>query len=375
MLIALLLPAVQAAREAARRMQCTNHFKQIGLAVHNFHDARNGLPPSHMAPYRRPGTFWMMVLPFLEQQAIYGQIENMNANGFGVSIESNYNEPTPWYHDRIRADRNVDLGSHTAREEFLRPLAQISFYYCPSRRAAAGRMTKGGHYENEGDGRCDIEEGTFTRWAYGPSSDYAIVVFYMNHTNGSYNPADVMAANVHPDTINGSVMANFYRDDTTNGNNWVDRQYGPFRVAAHPQSDMSGHDETPLWGQWTPRDEMSRLTDGTSNQIFCGEKYMRVQDHFTSKLDPTWLFAHGRTFAGTARGFHQNWFPLARSGADETTFGQCNNIQKRFGSDHPGICNFLLGDGSVHAFTTNTRTDTILRPLSHVSDGNAVALP
>ncbi len=68
-LIGLLLPAVQAAREAARRAQCINNLKQIGLAMHNYHDTNNVLPPGHRTAVF--GTFQTFILPHLEQSPLF----------------------------------------------------------------------------------------------------------------------------------------------------------------------------------------------------------------------------------------------------------------------------------------------------------------
>jgi type II secretory pathway pseudopilin PulG len=68
-LVALLLPAVQQAREAARRSQCSNNLKQIGLAVHNFEQARQTLPSSRMGPQH--ATWFVQVIPYVEQQNLY----------------------------------------------------------------------------------------------------------------------------------------------------------------------------------------------------------------------------------------------------------------------------------------------------------------
>ncbi|NLS96109.1 MAG: DUF1559 domain-containing protein [Planctomycetaceae bacterium] len=90
-LIALLLPAVQAAREAAKRMQCTNNLKQWGLALHNYHDTHKSFPQGSWGTGNRLA-FQVMLLPFLEQEPLYSQFDVSvyygNAPNYNLMLES-----------------------------------------------------------------------------------------------------------------------------------------------------------------------------------------------------------------------------------------------------------------------------------------------
>jgi prepilin-type processing-associated H-X9-DG protein len=72
-LVALLLPAIQAAREAARRAECTNNLRQIGIAFHNYHDTYNTFPPAYIPDKDgKPMHSWrVLILPFMEELALY----------------------------------------------------------------------------------------------------------------------------------------------------------------------------------------------------------------------------------------------------------------------------------------------------------------
>lgn len=83
-LVALLLPAVQAAREAARRSECTNNLKQLALASHNYHDTHKTFCPGQLMAR---GWGWSaMILPFMEQSTISDQIEYGQPMGAPVNI-------------------------------------------------------------------------------------------------------------------------------------------------------------------------------------------------------------------------------------------------------------------------------------------------
>ncbi|EAQ77574.1 hypothetical protein DSM3645_08241 [Blastopirellula marina DSM 3645] len=101
-MVALLLPAVQQARAAARRMSSTNNMKQIGLALHNYADTYGSFPPAYLADEDgTPMHSWrVLILPFLEQQMLYSQYDfdepwdGPNNRLLMSQMPETYNDPT-----------------------------------------------------------------------------------------------------------------------------------------------------------------------------------------------------------------------------------------------------------------------------------------
>lgn len=99
-LVALLLPAVQAARESSRRTQCSNHLRQIGVALHNYQDAYGVFPPGYVGTYdpadpdledQGPGWGWAsLLLPFVERTVLH---ESMNFD-LGIEVAENQTSRT-----------------------------------------------------------------------------------------------------------------------------------------------------------------------------------------------------------------------------------------------------------------------------------------
>jgi len=94
-LIGLLLPAVQKVREAAARMSCQNKLKQIGLALHNYHDSNQNFPYGHVGAGVHAGNWRVEIFPYLEQGNLYTQLgtTTITVNGQNKPFKDAYNSP------------------------------------------------------------------------------------------------------------------------------------------------------------------------------------------------------------------------------------------------------------------------------------------
>ena len=352
-LIALLLPAVQAAREAARRSSCTNNLHQFGVGIHTFHGSTKGLPPTAVSA-NRP-SFFVLLAPHMEQQNFFNMCLYQH-EGNPIDYQQSMNASW-WYNQQYGTPHNV-----TRPEEQKRAMGAVAYMHCPSRRSGSQYFKENG----PSDG------GNWNDFRPGPQGDYIIVLHKINTSTG-YTEAW--------ETVNWTGAWNYYNPDDPE--HYLP-QVGPIRVARliEPGNAFS----------WKPRDTMAWWADGTSNQIVLGEKHIP-----TSKIglcgtsDP---YRPDCTFV-TVNGNGMEWGvanhmggaverSLARGPSDFDDGVSGPIFQYAFGSCHPGVINFLFGDGAVKSISVNTPASKgfdadndpdIMVRLAHVSDGKQVALP
>jgi prepilin-type N-terminal cleavage/methylation domain-containing protein len=299
-LIALLLPAVQAAREAARRTQCANNLKQIGLAVHNFHDTYKEMPPA--ALHQNYATWAVLLMPYMESESLY---------------------------ELFDLSRNINHGSQPNDPGRRTPLAG---YICPTRRAD---LSKAVTLDDTGNGG-------------GACSDYA-------GCGGSDN--------------------NYGRRLSQGAN-------GVFVV---PEDDQfTGEDSGDDTWDWECSVRFATIKDGLSNTLMVGEKH--IPGYHLSRKSP--LQYDGPVYRGKQdTDYHSRGWSIRRAGpgyglicsANEICGPPANGVRDSvcgmaFGSWHPGVCPFVLCDGSVRAFSATT-PEHILGRLAQRNDGLPIPLP
>jgi prepilin-type processing-associated H-X9-DG protein len=326
-LVALLLPAVQAAREAARRMSCGNNLKQLGLALHNYHDTYKRFPINYLdwAPY--PGhsntkaSHLVRLFPFMEQQPMWdafdsamrttGDPENITLpNGqlireqviAGLICPSEPKEPV--IQDR-RATSNYagSMGAQLMQSEAFR------CNFCTIKGPAPG-------------GRPDCEA-----W-FGES--------------GARERGD-----------------------------WGDghRISGVFGRGGGDDLWRGGGTKLPPWAA-----RFQDITDGTANVIAMGEVRPWCGDHARNG----WMHSNAIWFATTAP-INFNTCPGERGlNANDLSNPPCNTLQSwntsmGFKSLHPGGAQFVFCDGSVHFLPETINYDSYQR-LGERADGRPVSL-
>jgi len=316
-LVALLLPAIQAAREAARRAQCTNNLKQIAIAAHNFHDTYNVFPPGSLAPRVTSGMVLSdpdqgigclpFLLPFMELQSVRDQITvGMDVNYSRFDAVKPFN--TVFFSTIVPGD--VPAGqSQTWNAAQL----EIGAFLCPS---APERVPNGGN-------------------AFG----------WMTYMSGGQP------------TSNGWYFMGYSPPAPRGITNYLPCGGGFGRV----------NDAT--WDVWEgvfyirSTTNMSAVLDGTSNVLMFGE--------FAGGHDANNYLEWASTWIGSAP-MWTGWGLRPSPTADPYRI-RSNYYQ--FGSYHPGTVLFAMTDGAVRQISTDVTDEPnkrFFRSISAIRDGNPV---
>lgn len=274
-LVALLLPAVQAAREAARRTQCQTNLKNWGLGVQTFHDTQKFIPPSR--PRDRFLTWPVFLMPYMEQTNLYDK--------FNWRKEYQFQDPTA-------VQTHLPLG------------------FCPSRRVPMLSLRE----SNGVSGSC---------------SDYG-----------------------------GNAGNNIYWADFFGPTN------GIFVSGLETQNPINADGELI---NYRGRITMGMVRDGLSNTIFIGEKAVNLKN---IQREGGW--GDGSIYNGDQPGTFMRTgglgLPISR---DERFPAPGPGSIPVWGSGHPTVCNFVLGDGSVQGLNKNIEP-RVLGYYCDRNDGNSI---
>ena len=319
-LVALLLPAVQQAREAARRMQCGNNLKQFGLAIHTYHDIWNKIPTSTVA-YRwdwiSPG--WQAtILPQMEQQPLFDKI-NFGAN--------------PGNNQWGRPGYGVFSVVQGATGPMEVRLVQVPYARCPS------------------DSSPEFAPNDWAQSSYAGSIG-------SQRVTGNCSAVPWSAV---------STTGYYYEVLSSDPNN---PNYGQDISSPRDLSGIFSRHGIQQGGM-----NFGAVRDGLSNTIFMGETIPECNNDANG-----WMYYISANGSGVTTSIPLNLFTSCAMSLTEATnkgypyptcFGTsngANNLTYGFRSRHPQVCQFVFGDGSVHVISQSVNYSTY-QPLGGGRDG------
>ena len=318
-LVALLLPAVQAAREAARRSSCQNNLKQIGVAIQNYHAAKSVYPYGAKdgdcefgTPPRETWNWRTLILPYMEQAPLVAQMKPLAAASKGTPCKRV--EDRPWD---------------------LTPLQQLSLsvYVCPS----------------EGE---PVHEGMDT-W-FGPPQ--AAMASYF----GSAGPVATGPADWGVPNVCGKCV----------GNVGCPCDFGNNDPPGNPRGFLHGHNSNGpgMLDMWGNKISAKHVEDGTSNVIHVGENHWSEPEANLPGVYNNAQWMSTFCVSSTVWGINTDYVTILG-----LTLANHQNVNyltggASFRSLHVGGAYFLFVDGSVRFLEDHT-SDALLANLGDRRDG------